>query len=151
MSGDSVSIKEIKALVNNYNVILAKYLSTNKSLTDLGLINSTSNVNKRVYYLNQLGNLNTQLTQVNDQIIAKITTINSSGDLTTLYNERKQFKEQLDTLSQQLNASLHNSNPLDLEYVQQDSELETNSQYYMFLSLTMICLIALIVIFTMHL
>ena len=36
MAGDSITIEEIKALVNDYNVILAKYVAANKSLSSLG-------------------------------------------------------------------------------------------------------------------
>lgn len=209
MSGDVVSIEEIKALVDDYNVILAKYVAANKSLSSLGSYEMLSNktisgghtsfsdmiptveacqakcgdlkcatasynsntkgclinndgqlvagssydsviINKQVYYLNQLDNLNTQLTDVNNQIIAKIDTINHDDALTSLHNERIQLKTQLETVQSSLSASLNNftdnSNVLDLEYIRRDEELDTNSRYYIFLLLALICLIALIVL-----
>jgi hypothetical protein len=215
MSGDGMSIEEIKALVDDYNVILVKYTAANKSLTDLGsgfevmpgktilggtpsqadtieacqarcsdlhcaaasynsntkgclINNDTSNmqlvtgnsfdsviINTQVYYLNQLDNLNTQLTDINNQIIAKITTINSSDALTALYDERMQLKEQLETVQSSLSTSLSNftdnSGILDLEYVQQNAELGTNSHYYIFLLLALICLIVIILLITVQL
>jgi hypothetical protein len=218
MSGDGMSIEEIKALVDDYNVILVKYVAANKSLTDLGsgfdlkpgktilggtpsslvtiptveacqakcgdlhcaaasynsntkgcLIHTdTTNIqladgtsfdsaiiNTQVYYLNQLDNLNAQLNDINNKIIAKIATINSSDALTTLYNERMTLKEHLETvqssLSQSLNNFTDNSNILDVEYIQQDAELATISNYYIFLLLAVICLIALILLVTAQL
>jgi hypothetical protein len=215
MSGAGISIEEIKALVNEYNVILAKYVAANKSLTALGsgfelmpgktllggtpsfsdtiptveacqakcgdlkcatasynsntkgcLINNDGQlaagtsfdsviINKQVYYLNQLDNLNTQLTDVNNKIIEKIDPINNDDTLTSLHNERTQLKTQLQTVQSTLRESLNNvtdnSNILDLEYIQQDEELETNSRYYIFLLLALICLIALILLITAQL
>lgn len=213
MAGDSITIEEIKALVNDYNVILAKYVAANKSLSSLGsyemlstkkitgghtsysgtiptveacqakcgnlkcatasynsntkgcLINNDGQmvagsaydsviINKQVYYLNQLDNLNTQLTDVNNKIMTKIGTINSSGYLTNLYKEMAQRKEQLRmdqlALDTQINNITDNSSVLDLEYVKQDTHLDTNSHYYIFILLAMICLIVIIILIAMQ-
>jgi hypothetical protein len=115
-------------------------------------------VNKQIYYLNQLDNLNTQLSAINTQIIAKINTINDGDTLTSLYNERVKLNLQLDAdkayLTEQMSGAtknlMNNKNILDLEYIQRDEELGTNSHYYVFLLLALICLIALIVLISMQ-
>ena len=219
MAVDDLSIKEIKTLTDNYNVILEQYVAANKSLAGLGLglydvlskkkisggtpsysgtiptveacqakcadlkcsaasYNTDTNgcqinndgqviegtltekviVNKQIYYLNQLDNLNTQLSAINTQIIAKINTINDGDTLTSLYNERVKLNLQLDAdkayLTEQMSDAtknlMNNQNILDLEYIQRDEELGTNSHYYMFLLLALICLIALIVLISMQ-
>lgn len=213
MAGDSITIEEIKALVNDYNVILAKYVAANKSLSSLGSYEMLSNqqitggytsysgtlstveecqatcgnlkcatasynsntkgclinndgqlvsgsaydsviINKQVYYLKQLDNLNIQLTDVNNKIMTQIGTINSSGYLTNLYKEMAQRKEELKmdqlALNTRLNNITDNSNVLDLEYVKQDTHLDTTSHYYIFLLLAMICLIAIIILIAMQ-
>lgn len=109
-------------------------------------------VNKQIYYLQQLVDLNAQLSAINTQIIAKIVSINNST-LTSLHDERVENNATLAaekaSLTQLLSNSSNNmidSNVLDLEYIQRDEELETNSYYYIFLLLTLICLIALVVL-----
>lgn len=211
MAVDSVSIEDIKALINQYNIILTQYIAANKSLTSLGSYDVLSNkqisggtpsysavsstvdtcqakcaefkcsaaaynsdtkvcqinnngqiiggtlsqqviVNKQIYYLNQLNNLNTQLSQINTQIIAKIYTINNYT-LNNLHDERVRLKSKLDVdkaaLSQQMetaNNLMHNKNVLDLEYIRQDEALATNSRYSIFLVLALMCLIAIVVL-----
>ena len=218
MPVDSVSIKEIKALTDNYNVVLEQYIAANKSLSGLGVyevlsnkkisggnpsnsdaiptveacqakcdnlkcsvaaynsdtkecqINNTGQVidgtlsekviiNKQVYYLNQLDTLNTQLSNINNQIIAKINTINHDDTLTTLSDERVRLNTQLnddkasltDQMSSTTNNLMGNSNILDLEYIQRDEALETNSYYYIFLLLLLVCIIAIITLISMQL
>ena len=149
---------ELKCSVAAYN-----------SDTKICQINNTGNVingalaekvivNKEIYYLNQLDNLNTQLSNVNTQIIAKINTINRGDTLTSLYNERVRLKATLDAdkvsltkhLSNTSNTLTENPDILDLEYIQKDQELETNSRYYIFLLLALICLIAVVVLIIMQ-
>lgn len=217
MTVDSVSIEEIETLIDNYNVILEKYIAANKALSSLGVhevlsnktitggtpsysgtipnveacqakcadlscsaaaynsdtkvcqINNTGQVidgtlserviiNKKIYYLNQLDNLNTQLSTINTQIIAKIGSINNGTTLTSLHNERVSLNTQLTEdkafLTEQMSSTStnlrNNSNILDLEYIQRDEELETNSYYYIFLLLALICIIALVVLISMQ-
>lgn len=109
-------------------------------------------VNKQIYYLNQLDNLNAQLSNINTQIIEKINTINPADDLTNLYNERTHLKTQLDAdkvaLTGHMSSTsnlMDNPNILDLEYIQRDEALETNSNYYIFLWLVFIYIISIIV------
>ena len=115
-------------------------------------------VNKQIYYLNKLDNLNTQLSSINAQIIAKVNTINHDNTLTSLYNERAQLKTQLDedkaSLTGHMSSAtnlMDNKNILDLEYIQRDEALVTNSHYYIFLLLAVICVIAIIVLISMQL
>jgi hypothetical protein len=216
MSVDSASIAEIKALTDNYNVILQQYVAANKSLTGLGdyevlsnkkisggassysgvmpnveacqskcmglncsvaaynsvtkgcLINNTANVidgslsekviiNRQTYYLNQLANLNTQLSTINNQIIAKISTINNGTTFNSLRDERLRLKAKLGieraSLADQLENTtnfMNDSNILDLEYIRRDEELETNSNYYMFILLLLIFIITLIMLISIQ-
>jgi phage host-nuclease inhibitor protein Gam len=116
-------------------------------------------INKQVYYLNQLDTLNTQLSNINNQIIAKINTINHDDTLTTLSDERVRLNTQLnddkasltDQMSSTTNNLMGNSNILDLEYIQRDEALETNTYYYIFLLLLLVCIIAIITLISMQL
>ena len=111
-------------------------------------------INKRVYYLNQLDNLNTQLSTINNQIIENINNINYDGTLTRLHDERVILNAQLDAdkaalkklMTSTANNLLDNPHILDLEYIQQNAELDTTSRYYMFILLALICLIAIVVV-----
>jgi hypothetical protein len=115
-------------------------------------------INKQIYYLNQLDDLNTQLATINDQIIAKINTINNDDTFTSLYDERILLNIQLaadkEFLTEQISSTtenlLYNPNILDLEYIQRDEALGTNSKYYIFLLLLLICIIALVVLIVMQ-
>ena len=143
--------------------------ATYNSDTNLCQINNTGQVidgslsekviiNKQIYYLNQLDNLNTQLSAINTQIIAKINTINHDDTLTSLHDERILLNIQLaedkasltEQMSSNTNTLLDNPNMLDLEYIQRDEELDTNSHYYIFLWLLLICIIALIMLISMQ-
>ena len=115
-------------------------------------------VNRQMYYLNQLDNLNTQLYDINNQIIAIINTIEPSDTFTSLYDYRAELKAKLEedkvSLMEKMSSTaenlVDNTNMLDLEYIQKNKELETNSNYYIFLLLLLICIIALIVLISMQ-
>ena len=210
------SIDDIKAGVDNYNVVLKQYLAANNSLLGLGVyevlsnkkisggissysgvmptveacqtkcvdlncsvaaynsvtrgceINNTGNVidgslsekviiNRQIYYLNQLENLNTQLSTINTQIIANINSLQGGNSLTDLRDERVRLNVKLQADKVSLATQLANTtnfmndtNILDLEYIRQDEALETNSHYYTFLLLLLICIIALVVLISMQ-
>ena len=134
----------------------------NTDLTNVQVIDGTLPekviINKQIYYLNQLDNLNTQLSTINTQIIAKINAMNGGDTLTSLLNERVRLNIQLDadkaSLTEQIsntsNNLMNNTNILDLEYIRRDTALDTKSNYYIFLLLALICLIALIVLIVMQ-
>jgi hypothetical protein len=115
-------------------------------------------VNRQMYYLNQLDNLNTQLSDINNQIIAIINTIEPSGTFTSLNDYRAELNAQLDedkaSLREKMSSTAENlaenTNMLDLEYIQRNKELETNSNYYIFLLLLLIFIITLIVLISMQ-
>lgn len=132
--------------VNNSNIINAS--SSKKVILD-----------KQLYNLNRLKGLNTQLSNVNNQLMSKINSYNGNDTLNAgLNDELTRIKKQLDkdnaSLSQGiLNANanmMNNSNMLDLEYVRQDEELATTSYYYVFLLSLLICIIAIVVIISMQ-
>jgi hypothetical protein len=160
-SGTSVTVEACQAKCADLNCSAVAYNSDTKlcQINNTGeIIDGTLSdrviINKQIYYLNKLDNLNTQLSTINSQIIAKINTINTSGTLTSLRDDRVRLNAKLDVdkayLTEQMAGtstnSMYNSNILDLEYIQRDEELETNSRYYIFLLLVFIFIIALAVL-----
>ena len=132
--------------VNNSNIKNAS--STEKVIVD-----------KQLYNLNKLKSLNTQLSNISNQLITKINSYNGNDTLNAgLNDELTRIKKQLDkdrsSLSQGvLNTNTNmmgNPNMLDLEYVRQDEELATNSYYYIFLLSVLICIIAIVAIISMQ-
>lgn len=163
-SGVMTTVEACQTKCADLNCSVAAYNSVTRGCE----INNTGNViegsssenviiNKQIYYLQQLVDLNAQLSAINSQIIAKINAINNDGTLTSLHDARVANNATLATEKASLTQLLSNtsnhmidSNVLDLEYIQRDEELETNSYYYIFLLLTLICLIALIVLISMQ-
>lgn len=132
--------------VNNSNIINAS--SSKKVIAD-----------KQLYNLNRLKGLNTQLSNINNELMSKINSYNGNDTLNGgLNDELTRIKRQLDrdrsSLSQGvLNTTTNmmgNPNMLDLEYIRQDEELATNSYYYVFLLSLLICIIAIVVIISMQ-
>ena len=136
--------------------------------TKLCQINNTGNkidgtlsekviINTQIYYLNQLDNLNTQLSAINTQIIAKIKTLNNGETLTSLLDtseeNNQKLAEEKASLAEQISITTtylgDNPNVLDLEYIQRNKELETNSHYYIFLLFILIFIISLVVLIVM--
>jgi hypothetical protein len=149
---------ELKCAAAAYNSDTRVCQINNTGLVIDGSLSEKVIVNRQIYYLNKLDNLNTQLSSINAQIIAKINTINHDDTLTSLYNERSQLKTQLDEDKASLTGDMssatnlmENKNILDLEYIQRDEALVTNSHYYIFLLLAVICVIAIIVLISMQL
>ena len=122
-----------------------------------GILTENAIINKQIYYLNQLDNLNTQLSNINSQIITKINTINNGNTLTSVYDERLRLNNKLAIdktfLTEHMSSTttlMDNTNILDLEYTQRDAELGTNSNYYIFLLLLLMCIIAIVVLIVMQ-
>ena len=163
-SGVMPTVEACQTKCVDLNCSIAAYNSVTRGCE----INNTGNVidgslsekviiNRQIYYLNQLDNLNTQLSTINTQIIAKINAINNGTTLASLRDERVRLNAQLQldkaSLTDQMTNTtnfMKDSNILDLEYIRQDEELETNSHYYIFLLLLLISIIALIVLISMQ-
>jgi hypothetical protein len=163
-SGVMPTVEACQTKCVDLNCSIAAYNSVTRGCE----INNTGNVidgslsekviiNRQIYYLNQLDNLNTQLSTINTQIIAKINAINNGTTLASLRDERVRLnaKLQVDKVAltnQMANTTnfMKDSDILDLEYIRQDEELETNSHYYIFLLLLLISIIALIVLISMQ-
>jgi hypothetical protein len=132
-----------------------------KNVNNVNITNASSSkkviADKQLYKLNQLKSLNTQLSNINDQLMAKINSYDVNDTLNAGLNaELTRIKRQLDkdrsALSQGvLNTNMmDNPNMLDLEYIRQDEELDTNSYYYVFLLSLLICIVAIAVIISMQ-
>ena len=114
-------------------------------------------INRQIYYLRQLDSLNTELTAINNQIIEKINTLNNGDTFNALRDERERLNIKLaldkatltDRVANTTNL-MKDSNILDLEYIRRDEELETNSNYYIFLFLVLLCIIALGILIRMQ-
>ena len=116
-------------------------------------------IDNKLYYLNKLNDLNKQLSNINNQIVQKINTSTQDETLIAAQNnELSQLKTQLDEDKVSLNEamfsttanSMDNTNMLDLEYVQQEEDLSTNSNYYIFLLSVLICILAIVVIISIQ-
>ena len=162
-SGVMPTVEACQTKCVDMNCSVAAYNSVTRGC----VINNTGNVidgdlsekviiNRMTYYLRQLVNLNTQLSTINTSIIAKINSLQGGTSLTYLSDERARLNAKLNIDKASLTAQLANatnfmndSNVLDLEYIRRDEELETHSHYYIFLLLTLICIIALVVLISM--
>jgi len=148
---------EMNCSVAAYNSVTRGCLINNNGRVIDGSLSDKVIINRQIYYLNQLDNLNTQLSTINNQIISKINSIKQDNNLTILRDERVRLNARLVLDKAALTAQMENtthfmidSNILDLEYIHRDEELETNSYYYIFLLLTLICIIALGVLIGMQ-
>lgn len=149
---------ELKCSVAEYNTDTKGCQINNNGEVIDGSLNQKVIINKQIYYLNQVDNLNAQLFTINNQIISKIEAINNGDTLTSLRDERillnTQLAEDKASLTEQMSSTtsnlMDNTNVLDLEYIQRDEALETNSNYYIFLLLLLIVIIAIVVLIIMQ-
>jgi hypothetical protein len=164
-SGVIPSVKACQAKCTKLKCSVAAYntdtkgcqINNNGQVID-GSLTEKVIINKQIYYLNKLDNLNVQLFTINNQIIAKIKAINNGNTLTSLRDERillnTQLAEDKESLTEQMSSTtsnlMDNTNVLDLEYIQRDEALETNSNYYIFLLLLLIVIIAIVVLIIMQ-
>jgi hypothetical protein len=141
-SSNTNNVDECKAKCATIaNCTMANYNANSKTCV-LGSTNGDVKIEKsldtdailldKIYYKTLLSSLNEQLTAKNSEIMNIIT---SQGDpnYNTLHSEMQNMKEKLENENKILMDETKNNELLDLEYMQKDSELMTNSYYYWFM------------------
>ena len=148
---------DLKCSVAAYNTLTRGCEINNTGNLIDGALSEKVIINRQIYYLRQLDSLNTELTAINNQIIEKINTLNNGDTFNALRDERERLNIKLaldkatltDRVANTTNL-MKDSNILDLEYIRRDEELETNSNYYIFLFLVLLCIIALGILIRMQ-
>jgi len=97
-----------------------------------GLDTDSAILADKIYYTTLLSSLNDQLTAKNNEIMNIITT-QGNPSYNTLHSEMQTMKQKLESENKMLMDEKKNNELLDLEYIQKDSELMTNSYYYWFM------------------
>lgn len=130
-------------------------LSTNRNNVTIssGTESDYAIVSEQLYYTTLLKDLNDQLMTANDEIISVLLS-RGNANYNELYLERQNIKNELeDNYTKLMNEQskikqlMSDSEKLDLEYTQTDSELIVNSYYYWFALLLIIVIICILIIF----